>query len=435
MKVRARSMLASAMALVLLGACTSEGDDAGPSDGGSGDQVTISFMAEGEAEEIKAYEDIVAAFEASQDAIHLELRFAEETVGELSTAIAAGDPPDLFLMNYRDYGQFAARGSVEPIADRLASSEALHEEDFYETAMAPFRFDGTDQMCIPQNASSLVVYYNADLFEAAGLDAPTTGWKWEEFLQDAVQLTTDEDDDGTNEVYGVGVSPELIRMAPFIWSNGGQVVDDEAAPTRLALDGRLSTQAMQRFLDLRASFGATPTDEEAEAVALDERFLQGELGMYLDSRKVVPTFRTISEFDWDVAPLPVLKEPVSILHSDAYCMTAGSDEKDAAWTFMEFALGTQGQEIAAATGRTVPSLTSVAESDAFLDPQAEPSNSQVYLDQIPTLRSVPNIGPWAEIEEVANGLIEEGYYTGAEAAELAREVVTQTQPLFAREEG
>jgi hypothetical protein len=38
----------------------------------------------------------------------------------------------------------------------------------------------------------------------------------------------------------------------------------------------------------------------------------------------------------------------------------------------------------------------------------------------------------AEIEGIANGLIEEGYYTGAGAPEMAREVVTQTQPLFAR---
>jgi multiple sugar transport system substrate-binding protein len=412
------------------GACTSDDGD----DDGGGDRVTISFMAEGSAEEIQAYEDIVAAFEASQDQIHVELRFAEETVEELSIALGGGDPPDLFLMNYRDYGQFAARDAIEPIANRLATSDVLNADDFYEEAMAAFRFGGTDQTCIPQNASSLVVYYNTDLFDAAGLEAPKAGWKWEEFLEDAVELTADDDGDGTNEVYGVGVDPELIRMAPFIWSNGGHVVDNEAAPTRLAIDGRLSVQAMQRFLDLRVSYEVTPTDEEAEAVPLDERFLNGELGMYLDSRKVVPTFRTITGFGWDVAPLPVLKEPVSILHSDAYCMTAASDQKDAAWTFMEFALGPQGQEIAVATGRTVPSLRSVAESDSFLDESADPSNSQVYLDQIPTLRAVPNIGPWAEIEAAANGLIEEGYYTGAPAAELAREVVTLTQPLFARTE-
>ena len=428
MTLPARSVLVAVVALAGVGACTSDG-------GGGGDRVTISFMAEGEAEEIKAYEDIVAAFEASQDAIHVELRFAEETVDELAIAIGGDSPPDLFLMNYRDYGQFAARGAVEPIEDRLASSDLLHEDDFYETAMAPFRFDGTNQMCIPQNASSLVVYYNADLFEAAGLDVPTAGWTWEGFLQNALRLTADEDGDGTTEVYGVGVDPELIRMAPFIWSNGGQIVDDDDAPTRLAIDAGPSTQAIQRFLDLRASYGVTPTDEEAEAVGLEERFIEGGLGMYLDSRKVVPTFRTISDFDWDVAPLPVLRDPVSILHADAYCMTAASDEKDSAWTFMEFALGPEGQEIAVATGRTVPSLTSVAESDAFLDAETEPSHSRVYLDQIPLLRAVPNIGPWAEIETVANGVIEEGYYTGAGATELAGEVVAQTQPLFARDEG
>ena len=418
--------------LILGGACSSDGGGGGEAtDGGAGDRVTISFLAEGEAEEIEAYEDIVSAFEEEQDAIHVELRFADEgdeLLEQLSTSLAADAPPDIFLMNYRDYGQFAARGAVEPIEERLASSSVLHPEDFYDTAMEPFKFDGTHQMCIPQNASNLVVYYNADLFEGAKLDPPATGWKWEEFLQDAVQLTQ-------GDVYGVGVEPQLIRVAPFIWSNGGQVVDDEASPTRLALDGRLSTQAMQRVFDLRGAYGVSPPAEMADATPLEEQFLQGTVAMYLDSRKVVPTFRTITDFDWDVAPLPIVKEPVSILHSDAYCMTAASDRQDEAWTFMEFALGPEGQQIAAETGRTVPSLRSVAESDAFLDPSSEPSNSQVYLDNIPLLRAVPNIGPWAEIEEMANGLIEEGYYSNAEAAEVAREVVTQSQPLFARDEG
>ena len=421
------------LSLLIVGAaCSSDGGDGGEaSDGGVGDRVTISFLAEGEAEEIEAYEDIVAAFEDAQDAIHVELRFAdegEELLEQLSTALAGDAPPDIFLMNYRDYGQFAARGAVQPVEDRLASSSVLYAEDFYDTAMEPFKFDGTNQTCIPQNASSLVVYYNADLFEAANLDLPATGWKWEKFLQDAVQLTR-------GDVYGAGVDPELIRMAPFIWSNGGQVVDDEADPTRLALDGRLSTQATQRFFDLRGAYGVSPPAEVADASPLEEQFLEGTIAMYLDSRKVVPTLRTITDFDWDVAPLPVVKEPVSILHSDAYCMTAASDHQDEAWTFMEFALGSEGQQIAAETGRTVPSLRSVAESDVFLDPSNEPSNSRVYLDNIPLLRAVPNIGPWAEIEEMANGLIEEGYYSNAEAAEVAREVVTQTQPLFARDEG
>ena len=96
------------------------------------------------------------------------LPFAErdELIARLSTSIAGGEPPDLFLMNYRYYGQFAARGALEPVGPYLRESDAFSSEDFFDTAMTPFGWDG-EQMCLPQNVSSLVVYYNADLFEVA----------------------------------------------------------------------------------------------------------------------------------------------------------------------------------------------------------------------------------------------------------------------------
>ena len=276
--------------------------------------------------------------------------FAErdELIARLSTSIAGGEPPDLFLMNYRYYGQFAARGALEPVGPYLAGSDAFSAEDFFDTAMTPFRWDG-EQMCLPQNVSSLVVYYNADLFEAADVALPTEGWTWDDMVSTAEKLTRDDDGDGTTDVYGLGVDPEIIRIAPFIWSNGGTLVDDETAPTQFALDAN-AVVAMQRFFDLRTVQGVTPTDEEAEAEDLESRFINGRLAMLMESRRVVPTFRTIDSFAWDVAGLPSLGSPVSILHSDAYCMTAGGDDKDAAWRFMEFALGPEGQRIASGDG-------------------------------------------------------------------------------------
>ena len=50
--------------------------------------------------------------------------------------------------------------------------------------------------------------------------------------------------------------------------------------------------------------------------------------MLMSSRRVTTTFRASAQFDWDVAALPVYDEPAGILHSDAYCMTAGSESKD-----------------------------------------------------------------------------------------------------------
>jgi multiple sugar transport system substrate-binding protein len=230
------------------------------------------------------------------------------------------------------------------------------------------------------------------------------------------------------------VDPEIIRVAPFIWSNGGRLVDDEASPSRFALDGG-AVVALDRFLDLRTVDGVTPTDEEAEAEDFESRFLNGRLGMLMESRRVVPTLRTITDFEWDVVGVPTLGERSSVLHSDAYCIPEGSDAKDEAWRFMEFALGPEGQRIASETGRTVPSLRSVAEGPSFLDPEEPPANAQAFLDQIPFLRSVPNISTWPEIEDTANGLLEEAYYGGGSGLEVAVELETQTRDQFGRAEG
>jgi len=416
-----------AWALLLVASVACEGEP-------SGQATRITAMVSGDAEEIEAYRAVVDAYNEAQDDVEANLvPFAErdDLILRLSTSIAGGQPPDLFLMNYRFYGQFAARGALEPVAPYLGDSEAFSEDDFFDTALTPFRWDG-EQVCLPQNVSSLVVYYNADLFRDAGVDLPQDGWAWDDMVAAATKLTVDRDEDGTVDTHGLGVDPEIIRVAPFIWSNGGRLVDDEVSPTRFALDGG-AVAALDRFFDLRTA-GVTPTDEEAEAEDFVSRFLNGRLGMLMESRRVVPTFRTITDFEWDVVGVPTLGAPASVLHSDAYCMTEGSDAKDAAWRFMEFALGPEGQRIASEAGRTVPSLRSLAESTSFLDPDEPPANAQAFLDQIPYLRSVPSISTWPEIEDAANGLLEEAYYGGGSGLEVAVELETQTRDLFARAE-
>ena len=425
---RRRSLIELALVvLAMTAACGSEPQD---------EATTITVMVSGDPEEIEAYRAVVEAFDRSQTGIDVGLLpFADrdDLIVRLSTSIAGGQPPDLFLMNYRYYGQFAARDALEPVDPHLRTSEVLSADDFFQTSMTPFQWDG-EQMCLPQNVSSLVVYYNADLFADAGLPLPAEGWTWSDMVQSAEALTHGDGGDGAAEVYGLGVDPEIIRLAPFIWSNGGTVIDDEADPTRFDFDAPAVT-AIQRFLDLRSVHGVTPTDAEAESEDLETRFLNGRLGMLMESRRVVPTLRTITSFRWDVAPVPILSEPTSVLHADAYCITEGSDAKGASWRFIEFALGPEGQRITAEAGRTVPSLRSVADSDAFLAPGALPEHSEVFLDQIPRLRAVPVVSTWAEIEDVANGILEEAYYGGGEALEVAVELTLQTRDPFARAEG
>jgi multiple sugar transport system substrate-binding protein len=424
---RFRTLAAAFAALVLLGACGGE-------DAGGGESGEISLLVFGEPEEIKAFRNVITAFNEEQPDITVKLIEAsdrDDLLARLSTSFAGGRPPDLFLLNYRFYGQFASRDVLEPIQERLNESGVFAPEDFYPQALEAFERDG-ELICVPQNISSLVVYYNRDLFRKAGIAEPRAGWTWNQMVEKAIRLTGDRDGDGNIDVYGLGVEPEIIRLAPFVWSSGGELVDDEQNPTRFTLDAPEAQAAMQAFFDLRDKHLVIPSDQEREAEDEEARFLNGTLGMYMSSRRATPSLRTIEDFDWDIAPLPRHKKQAGILHSDAYCMTRASNEKDAAWQFMEFALGPEGQEITARSGRTVPSLKEVARSGAFLDPAAKPANSRVFLDTIAVIRRVPNISTWPEIEDAAAGIIETGLYQGVSAREAARRLDETTRPMFAR---
>lgn len=418
------------LATLLLAACVGTGE-APPGNSSSG---PISVLLWAEPEELPAYREVIRAFGEVEPGIEVRLIHTgnrDDLVTRLSTSFAGGTPPDLFLLNYRFIGQYQARGVLEPVQRYLEGSDAFERQDFFPQALDAFTFDGV-LTCLPQNVSSLVVYFNKDLFQEIGLEGPPEGWTFFDMVGLARNLTIDLDGDGAPERYGLGVEPTVIRIAPFIWSNGGTLVDDEQAPTRFTLEEPAAVEVMQSFFDLREEYRVVPTEHEIEAQKDEDRFLNGTTAMLLASRRETPSLRTITDFEWDVAPLPVFQEPAGILHSDAYCMPRASAHKEAAWRFMEFALGPEGQRITARAGRTVPSLIEVANSDAFLDPGQPPASSRVFLDAIPTIRRVPNISTWPEIEERTDAILEIGMYHLVPALDVAQRIIRETTEMFAR---
>jgi multiple sugar transport system substrate-binding protein len=269
------------------------------------------------------------------------------------------------------------------------------------------------------------------LFDAAGLAYPSNDWTQTDFLEKARALTLDlDDDDDRIDQYGAGISPNLFRLAPFIWQNGGELVDDPVNPTRLVLDRPEALAAFQWFVDLQVAEHVVPDALAESAETSESRFLNGRLAMYFNSRRGVPMYRTITGFAWDVAPLPRGSQAAGILHSDAYCMAATTKDKAAAWKFIEFANSVAGQTIVAASGRTVPSLLAVAESPAFLDPEKPPANSRVFIDTAPIIRRVPVMTTWAGIEETTSKEIERAFYGQVSVKEAAQAAISLTRPYF-----
>jgi multiple sugar transport system substrate-binding protein len=389
-------------------------------------------MVFGDPAELAAYQALVDAFRAAHPEVHVELRHVAsqgDYQKQLVTAFSAKAEPDVMLLNHRRMAQFAAQGGLEPLGGYLAESRVLDAAGFYPQALEAFTWEG-ETWCIPQNVSSLVVYYNRALFDEAGVAYPSGTWSWEQFVETARALTRDKDGDGQIDQYGVGMDLGLMRLAPFIWQNGGELLDDASKPTRLALDTPAALEAFRWLVDLQVVHHVAPDAAAEQAEASENRFMSGSLAMYLNSRRGVPTYRTVAGLDWDVAPLPQGKQPAGILHSDGYCLSARAKDKASAWTLIEFANSAEGQTIVAGTGRTVPSLRSVAESAAFLDPGTAPASSRVFLDALPLLRRMPNLPNWPAIEETASREIERAFYGQASVEEAAAAAVSATLTFF-----
>jgi multiple sugar transport system substrate-binding protein len=398
-----RSLVFFIVVLVLiLSACQ-------PSQSASG---KISFMVFGDPAELAAYQKLVDSFKQTNSNIQVELIQVpgqSDYRKRLAADVAAGNPADVVLINYRRFATFANAAALEPLGGYLKNSKLIKEADFYPEAMQAFQWHG-EQMCIPQNISSLVVYYNKDLFDQAGVAYPSNGWTWDDFTTAAQTLTKDTNNDGGTDLFGAGIAPELIRIAPFVWQAGGEVVDDESNPQALMLATAEALHAADFFFGLQTKYHVVPNLEQETSQDSESRFINGQLAMFFNSRRGVPTYRESAAFDWDVAPLPQDKEQATILHSDGFCLTSASKNKNTAWAFLEFANSPEGQTIVAETGRTVPSLVSVANSASFLDPKSKPANSQVFLDVIPYIRVLPIHPNWAEVEEIADNEISLGFY-------------------------
>ena len=390
----------------------------------------ISFMVFGDPAELDAYQKLVESFKRAKPEIQVELiqiPGQSDYRKRLAADIAAGNPADVVLINYRRFATFAMAGALEPLGGFVfGDSSLIKEADFYPQALQAFKWRG-EQMCIPQNISSLVVYYNKNLFDQAGVAYPSNGWTWDDFTTAAQALTKDTNRDGAIDQFGAGIAPDLIRLAPFVWQAGGEVVDNQSMPHSLMLATAAALHAADFFFSLQTKYHVVPNLEQETSQDSESRFINGQLAMFFNSRRGVPTYRESAAFDWDVAALPQDKQQATILHSDGFCLTSASKNKNAARAFLHFAISPAGQTIVAGSGRTVPSLISVANSAAFLDPQAKPANSQVFLDVIPYIRMLPIHPNWAEVEEIANNEIWLGFYGRVPHTDAMSRVVNMTK--------
>lgn len=252
----AGAAIAAAAALVLSG-CTGGG---APS-GGENDpnaKVTLSFWNGFTGPDGPALQQVVDDFNASQDRVTVETNIMpwDTLYQKVLTAAAGNDGPDIVAMSASRLPQYVDEGLFQSLDDYYENPD-FESDALAEAAVGASMYDGSNYG-VPVNIATMLMYYNKDLFTAAGLDPEKPPTTWDEFAAMVPKLTVDENGDGKPEQYAIALADhETVPMyQPFLWNAGGGIVSEDGTTSELDSPGSL--EALNYWVDLVRDQKASP---------------------------------------------------------------------------------------------------------------------------------------------------------------------------------
>jgi multiple sugar transport system substrate-binding protein len=410
---KAVALLAAALlGTTLLAACSSEAE---PEPKPSTTQPTsapgpkvITFSVYGAPPVVAAYTRIAADFTAEHPDIVVNVR-PYDSPEQAREGIIAGETPDVFLAERGNLPRLAENDRLEPVDSLLVDQGVDFGDGYQREALEAFSGENS-LMCMPVDTSPLVVYYNRKKLDLATLTeegerpiSPKTGWTMEQFAEAARVASK-------GRTRGIYVAPTLEQIAPFVWSGGGQVVDDLREPTTLTLSDGDSATALEQLLELVRDPSATWNQQQIERVSAVNRFKTGRLAMILGYRELTPSLRQNPNLDFDVMPLPRLGTRATTGTMHGLCIGKDSEHEEAAAQFIAYAVGDEPTALLASTGYVVPTNLDVANSEAFQQLDQKPLSSDVFTRATRYIRQLPVGEGWEQVKPLAHRMLTRLFY-------------------------
>jgi multiple sugar transport system substrate-binding protein len=293
---------------------------------------------------------------------------AEEMHDVLLTRVGANNPPDAAFLGSGDTGEFAQRSALVALDDFVSKSNIIDLDDYVPAFLTAAQANG-QLYGLPIDGESTGLFYRTDRFEEAGLDPNKPPATWEEFEQYAQALT-----DVENNKYGtiVFATEAAYYWYPWLWQAGGDTLNPEN-PDDVIWDSPEGQRAADFYVNLTQY---SPPDF-LNSNSWDGRvaFANGDVAMYVAGAWFAGTL--LSEFPdatglWATAPLPSDERCATTLASDNLVVFEGSQNKEAAYKWIEFVSAPHNmQELNMGSEESpttlLPPRTSLLESDELYE--------------------------------------------------------------------
>jgi multiple sugar transport system substrate-binding protein len=356
----------------------------------SGEQTTVTYWHTMSDAEEDALTEVIAMFEAEHPDIHIETtRFAyDDFKSALLTGLAGNEGPDTARLDIIWVPEFAELGALVALDEAMPNFQAIADNTFPGPLATNF-WQG-NYYGLPQDTNTQVLLWNQDLFADAGIEQPPQ--TLEEFHSVACELTAGE------EQYGYALGGTYFwAPAPVFYAMGGQVVDEEITTADGYINGAESVAAFE-MLDAMYDEGCLSPNVIGGGVGTSDGHATGLYAMITDGPWMVGIYENdYPDFSANFAPIPVGPDgsTSSVVGGQDVVLFAGSENQDAALTWVEYLLSDEAQLKMAEAG-VIPTVTSVRDNPDL------PPYFGVFLDQMETAQARVPHPAWGDMDTAIN---------------------------------
>lgn len=326
---------------------------------------------------------------------------------KIATAIAGGQTPDVTMVGTTWMGEFAATGALDP------TPELINSDQFFEGAWGTTDVGGTNYG-MPWYVETRVLYYRTDM-----ASEPPTDWAGLTAMAKDIQAAGAE--------WGItlqaGQTGAWQTFMPFAWQAGAQMTNEDA--TEFTIDSPEFVSALAYYQSFFTD-GLAP--KELPDGALEPGFMDGSIGSFVSGPWHVGILEDTDKAgmaDVALTPLPAGVVNASFIGGANLAVFKDSENRDAAWKFVEW-LGRP--EVQVEWYKVVNDLPSVA--SAWDDPAiADDEYLGVFGTALETAVAPPSSPNWEEVASVIDTELEKLTKSGTDPQEIATSIQQQATAI------
>lgn len=368
-----RTLLHSAgslLAAATVGGCANLATGLRP--GGTGVHGTVQHMAwSSNEEERQLYVRLFERFEQKYPDQSVQYIHAPNDYQTKVQAMMAGRIlPDLFWADVTYAPQWFPSGQLQPLDDIIAEYPEL-TAGFVPGLLEYGKGKDGVQYSIPKDYNPVVLYYNPEMFDQAGIDHPTPELTLDRFAELMAELTVREN--GVTKRFGAAYDNSAPVWLQFIGNMGGECFVDE----RSRFSDETVRDALAYMTRLyRAGYAPNPVATQQAGQTAIQMFILGRAAMLLSGKWEVPELRRAMELPWEVTEAPIGTRRISTVQSGMLTLAKGTPRMENAILLLRHMLSYEGMEIVNGGGLSIPPYTRMIDDPRIIN---EPPSVDAFV--------------------------------------------------------